>query len=285
MNYDHDPTPSLPPSPTGPQPPPKRSAWFNRDTMLWEWTSRAPLDLSWTQGGLAGLALALCHSFCMEGPRGEVVAPIGDSRGLWVYQGKLWSLVETGEIAARLDSWDSKALLVPADPTARKSAKYLVVTAARAAAARRCHEITPRMWKKGPGWFESLDPCLAVGDEAVRADLTSGCLVKESLCPEHGARTGYPALTLGEARAPRWEAYLDGLFAGNESIIDYLETWCGPRSPRPRDGLTAPRSAHLRRTRDGEIHTRAHHPRALSSIIRRLHTTSIVARRAHRRRT
>lgn len=204
-----------------------RIAWFDKRTKSWQWRLSNPFDLTWTSGGFASLALALCQSYCHEGCHGEVVPPRADPRGLWVYTGRFWHLVETADISARLDSWENEAFFRQTDKTGKVSEKLFILTSARARAAQWAHEITPRLWESSSGQFDSKTPCLAIGERAYRLDLETFEMIEERLTPEHGARHGFEDLCIESAQAPQWEAYLRQLFDHQEDLIEYLEAWCG----------------------------------------------------------
>ena len=207
--------------------PSSRLARFDKDRKAWMWQLGDPLDLTRTRGSLASLALALCESYCHEGPHGEVVPPRADPRGLWVYNGRLWELVKAREIGGRLDWWDNRAFLCEINQKGKIRKTPFLVTSAKTRAAQRAYKVTPSLWDDEEGWFDSRPPCLAIGEKAYRVDLKTFELVEEDLTPEHGARDGFDALLLEDAQAPGWEAYLHQLFSGQEDVIEYLEAWCG----------------------------------------------------------
>lgn len=206
----------------------ERLAWFDKETKQWSWRWGNPNDLSWTRGTLAGVALALCQSYCAEDPDEQIVPPIAGDDGLWVYDDGLWRLVKHRTISARLDSWDGvKVVRYPRKGDSDNSMKMLSVNSSLSNASKRSHTVSPEMWNRSAEWFDSIEPCVAIGNEAVWVDLNEKKIIREPLRPEHGARFRYPAEALASNKADRWSDYLNGLFGGDNEMICYFEAWCG----------------------------------------------------------
>lgn len=86
----------------------------------------------------------------------------------------------------------------------------------------RVHDITQLQAKVGQQ--------LVLGDAVLRIDWREGRVVHEQLAPTHYAIYGYdfPLHIVESAEAPRWHAYLDGLFEGSEDAarrIEYFKRW------------------------------------------------------------
>ena len=186
-------------------------------------------------GDSAQIAYTLCAAYTICGPDGSPVPPVCENHELIACGPDLiWRTVGSEPLRATQASWSGRAVVGQRQTKEGLADKYMRDDA-------RAVTIAPSLpsgWGRGheDGWLRKREAVLVFGSEAIRATLEGG-LDRKKLTPDHGARWGFawqlPDLT-SEPNAPRWEAYLRGMFGGEaESYADtdariaYLETWGG----------------------------------------------------------
>lgn len=139
-----------------------------------------------------------------------------------------WSEVEQGDVAVVLTKWLGKVELLERASADKDEPVYYVgrcdsrkVFAEMSAQARDISRIKQR---------EGVQ--LVFSDAVLRADLLRARLTIEDLEPSHYATYGYELATsdVRGAAAPRWDAYLGGLFTGGDPAtaplkVEYLKRW------------------------------------------------------------
>lgn len=136
-----------------------------------------------------------------------------------------WHQVSEGDVARLLARWVARVGLTEVSDS--EVTRYYNgggggSTKIFAELQARVHDITQLQARVGQQ--------LVLGDAVLRVDWREACVVAEQLEPTHYAIYGYDTqlAQVEGAEAPRWQAYLDGLFDGApdaELRVEYLKRW------------------------------------------------------------